>query len=207
MKTSRAMAKQALLEVFTAPRVQMVYTDFGSGADSDISVFQAELKSIPEGSYMIGQVAVPRHVSVVPSASPLVLVKPLVEKDESGDLIKPPVGYELVWNDRGSGGYYDVSFWRVKAPVGYVALGDVAWLGYDQPSSEFTAKYACIRQDLLSEGALDPITLWTDRGSGADMYVSIWKVKGDGIGGLFIAQSGYDKPTRQVFVLPAKVSK
>ncbi|XP_078374887.1 uncharacterized protein LOC144658339 [Oculina patagonica] len=200
-----------LFEVLTAPRVERIYWDKGTGAHTDISVLGAVLESIPEGAYMMGQIAVPAHADFVPT-SKVFLVKPLVEKDDSGDLIKPPTGYEQVWTSSGSGGKEEGSFWRVEAPSGYVALGDVACKGYtgyshSSPTSQFTAKYACIREDLLSEGEVHPGALWTDRGSGAHMDVSIWNVEGNGLGGFFIANGSYDKPSRKVFVLPARVSK
>ena len=180
--------------------------DHGTGARMDISVFQAEVKSIPQGAYMIGQVAVPAHTNVIPPSS-VILVWPLVPRDGFGNLIMPPTGYEMIWNDKGSGGQQDGSFWRPQAPHGYIALGDVACNGYDPPSTQFTAKYACIRGDLLSEGALDTAALWTDQGSGAAMNVSIWNVKGNGLGGFFKAHAGHNRPSSQAFVLPAKVSK
>ena len=61
----------------------------------------------------------------------------------------------MIWNDKQSGGKQDGSFWHPQAPYGYIALGDVACNGYDPPSTQFTAEYACIRVDLLSEGAID----------------------------------------------------
>lgn len=208
-----------LFEVLTAPRVERIYWDKGTGADTNISVLGAVLGSIPEGSYMMGQVAVPAHADFVPT-SPVFLVKPLVEQDDSGYLIMPPTRYEKVWTSEGADGREDVSFWRVVAPLGYVALGDVASrnngyvrhgeqyrFSYNPPFPQFTAKYACIREDLLSEGVVHSGALWTDRGSGAHTDVSIWNVEGNGLGGFFIANGSYDKPSRKVSVLPAKVSK
>ncbi|XP_068753000.1 uncharacterized protein [Montipora capricornis] len=193
--------QSSTLKVVTAPSVNRVYMDNGTGANTDVSVFQADLKSIPEGAFMIGDVAINVHSSTIPTSSVL-LVKP----DGSGDVISPPTGYELVWKDSGSGGRQDGSFWRVQAPYGYVALGDVACNGYDPPPPSFTAKYACIRGDLVREGVLNNAPVWTDRGSGAKMDLSIWKVDGDGLCGFFKAQGGYDKPAYKVFVLPAVVS-
>ena len=195
----------ALLDVLTATRVERVYMDHGTGARTNISVFQAEVKSIPQGAYMIGQVGVPVHTNAIPASSVL-LVWPLVPRDSYGSLIMPPSGYELVWKDTGSGGKQDGSFWRVQAPHGYIALGDVACNGYNPPSAQFTAKYACIRGDLLSEGALDTVALWTDQCSGAQMNGSLWNVKGNGLGGFFKAHAGHNRPSIQAFVLPAKVS-
>ena len=125
--------------MLTVPRVQKVYSDKGTGAIRNLSVFEVYLPSIPNGAYMIGQVAVEDHVDTVPTSS-LVLVKPLVEKDETGDIFKPPVGYELVWTDKGPGGDQCGSFWRVDPPLGYVALGEVACGNWSQPSSEFNSQ-------------------------------------------------------------------
>ena len=191
---------QPLLDMLTATHVEMIYNDSGTHGRFNISVWQARIDFIPEGAYMIGQVAVPDHVSVIPPSS-VILVKPLVQSDAYGELIMPPVDFELVWNDEGSGGRYDGSFWRVQPPEGYVALGDVACRGYEQPSEEFKAKYACIRKDLLCDGTVDPTPVWTDVGSGASMCVSIWNVNGNGLGGFYKAQEGYNRPSYEVFVL------
>ena len=196
---------QPLLDLLTAPQVEKVYMDNGTGARMDISVFQAEVQSIPQGAYMIGQVAVPAHTKAIPPSS-VILVWPLVTRDGYGNLIMPPTGYELIWNTKHTRGNQDGSFWRPQAPYGYVALGDVVCNGHDPPSTQFTAKYACIRDDLLSEGALDTAVLWTDEGSRAPVHVSIWTVKGNGLGGFFKAHAGYNRPSCHVFVLPAKVS-
>ena len=197
---------QPLLDLLTASQVEKVYMDNGTGARMNISVFQAELTSIPQGAYMIGQVAVPAHTNFIPPSS-VILVWPLVPRDGNGNLIMPPTGYEMIWNDKCSGGKQNGSFWRPQAPHGYIALGDVACNGHNPPSTQFTAKYACIRGDLLSQGELDTAVLWTDQGSGAPMNVSIWNVKGNGLGGFFKAHAGYNRPSCQAFVLPAKISK
>ena len=145
-------SNQPLLDLLTAPRVERVYTDKDTGADQNISVFQAEVKSIPEGAYMVGQVAVPTHTDVIPPSS-VILVRPMVPRDDSGDLIMPPIGYEMVWNDKHSGGAQGGSFWRPQAPLGYVALGDVACDGYDPPSTQpNTPAFAvtcCLKERLI----------------------------------------------------------
>ena len=128
-------------------------------------------------------------------------------------LLKPPVGYNLMWNDKGSGGRQDVSFWQVIPPAGYVALGDVAYAGYNKPPSDFTNKYACIRQDLVALANLSDQPVWTDKGSGAAMDGSIWQVQsGDkasdcGLAGFFKAQSNHSKPAIEVHALLVKVTK
>ncbi len=178
----------------------MIYDDYGTHGSFNISVWQANTNYIPGGAYLVGQVAVPDHVTAIPTSA-AILVKPLVQSDSYGPLIVSPIDYEPVWNDKGSGGRINGSFWKVVAPYGYVALGDVACSDYDKPSSIFTGYYACIREDLVREGTVDPKPIWTDVGSGATGNVSIWNVNGNGVGGFYKAQKGYDRPTDKVFVL------
>lgn len=178
----------------------MIYDDYGTSGRFNISVWQANTNYIPEGAYLVGQVAVPDHVSVIPTSA-AILVKPLVQSDSYGQLIMPPERYEQVWNDKGSGGRINGSFWKVVPPNGYVALGDVACSDYDQPPSKFTGHYACIREDLVCEGKVDPAPVWTDVGSGASGNVSIWNVNGNGVSGFYKAQNSYERPSEKVFVL------
>lgn len=191
---------QPLLDLLTATKVVKIWDDYGTSAKYSVSLWQAKEDVIPEGAYMVGQVAVPAQVGAVPPSS-VILVKPLVESDAYGKLVVRPRGYEFVWNDKGSGSKEDCSFWRVLPPSGYEALGDVACKGYNEPSKELTAKYACIRKDLLRGGVVDPSPVWSDVGSGAPLCLSIWNVIGNGIGGFYKAQEGYTKPSYDVFVL------
>ena len=195
-----------MLNVFTPSEITRVYEVVGIGAVQGVAVFQANLAAVPEGCFIVGQVAVPLHTISVPVSS-VFLVRPAME-----GVIKPPVGYNLLWNDKGSGGSQDVTFWQVAPPAGYVALGDVAYPGYSKPPSEFTKKFACIRQDLVALGKLNDDPVWTDRGSGAEMDLSVWQVEnGDkgvcGLAGFFKAQPNYSKPANEVFVLPVKVTE
>lgn len=191
---------QPLLELLTAANVVKIWDNNGTRAKYGTSVWQAREDAIPEGAYMVGQVAVPAQVGAIPPSS-VTLVKPLVESDAYGKLIMRPRGYHFVWNDKGLGGIEGCSFWRVLPPPGYEALGDVACKGYYEPSKGFTAKYACIRKDLLRGGVVDPSPVWKDVGSGASLDFSIWNVIGNGIGGFYKAQEGYTKPSYDVFVL------
>lgn len=198
---------QAALSVITASKLTRVYQDNGTGANKDLAVFQADLATIPDNYYMIGQIAVPFHTNMLPESS-VFLVAPLRYEE----VIKPPVGYNLFWKDVGTGGSQDGSFWQVVPPVGYVALGDVACDGYNQPSEEFTKKFACIREDLVLPGLLNDDPLWTDKVSGGKTDVSLWRVENGvhgpyGLAGFFKVQPNYNKPANQVFVLPVKVTK
>ena len=133
----------------------------------------------------------------------MILVKPLYSATAS--LISHPLGYELMWNDKGSSGDMDGSFWQVTPKQGYVALGDVVTNNYSQPSTLFSAKFACIDERLVVRGTLDSNVLWTDKGSGADRNGSVWQVDGPGLAGFIKVQKGYEKPTIPVYALPTKV--
>ena len=197
------MNQQAIFEVMAPVSVEKIYGDEGTGAHQDVNVWRARMDSIPQGVYMIGDVAFGAHTSSFPLHA-VVLVKPLFKYDHLGEIIKPPFSYEEIWTDKGSGGRQDGSFWRVHAPPGYVALGDVACNNWSQPTPEFTSKYACIRQDLLSAHAeLSSPALWTDRGSGAERDVSLWTVQGFyQPTGCFKAHKAHQKPNLEVFTLP-----
>ena len=197
------MTYQPVFEVMVPFLVEKIYTDERTGAYQDVSVWRARLDSIPEGVFMIGDVAFGAFTSSFPRNA-VVLVKPLIKYDHLGEIIKPPSSYEEIWTDEGSGGRQDGSFWRVHAPPGFVALGDVACNNWSQPTPEFTAKYAYIRQDLLSADAeLSSTALWNDSGSGAERHVSLWPVQGYyKPTGCFKAHRAYNKPSLEVYTLP-----
>lgn len=189
-----------LFDIRTAPKIEKVYSDSGTGGAKGISVFQATLDEIPEGYYIIGQVAVGQTESVDVPLSSVIMVKP-----SDLDFIRQPECCQLKWNDMGSGGKMAGSFWRVIAPKGYVALGDIVVGNYSEPPTALTTKYACIREDLLVPGVLKSQNLWDDHKTGARMSGSVWQVYGPGLAGLFKVESGCERPDIPVFVLPVKL--
>ena len=52
-------------------------------------------------------------------------------KEIIGGSLAAPTGSVEIWNDRRSGGRHDVRVMQLKAPSGYVCLGNVAVLGYN----------------------------------------------------------------------------
>lgn len=190
------------LTVVTSSALTRVYTDVDTGADMELSVFQAALFQIPHGFFIIGQAAAGQTSAKNPPTSSIILVKP-----SKPEMVAEPVHFEEVWNDKGTGGSEHGSFWRVVPPKGYVALGDLVINGYDRPTSAIKSKYACIRDDLVVPGLMDPSPIWQDKGSGADRDGSLWQVHGEGLGGFFKVQSGYSMPDLDVYVLPATVEE
>ena len=93
---------------------------------------------------------------------------------------------DLVWNDAGSGGDQDGSFWTVKENIGdFKLLGDTACGQPDDLSSP------CVRTILVEDNGNNPILskptdstyVWTDEDSGAKRSVKIWRL---------IPQKGYN---------------
>ena len=176
----------AQLEILTTQDGKCIYTDSRTGAHQDLSIFEPK---IPDGYYMLGHYGQQDHAGFMKGTVPL--VKPIIK-----DAIAPPNGYEQEWNDKGCIlAAQDVSFWRVIAPPGYVALGDVISIGYDPPH-HLKDVYACIRADLVIGGKIGD-SIWKDRGSGANLDGSMWSVQPtiQGVTGYFKVQQGYDPPT------------
>jgi hypothetical protein len=158
-----------------------VYDDDGSGAADDVSVWRPNLSQYP-GYYSLGDVAMPNHDSAPGST--------FVVKGE-GDLLAPPVDYTYVWNDRGSGGDHDGSFWAPVAPAGYTCLGHVANSNYNKPSTDLIR---CIKSAYVLPAAADYV--WSDSQSHADDNVTLYQAKPNDFRGLavntFVALPHYD---------------
>ena len=85
--------------------------------------FNMASRDFQNGFFPLGDVALEGY-SQPSSASILVT-------DISGDALKPPVGFTEVWNDRGSKGDMAVRIMSMKPPSGYICLGHVAVIGYN----------------------------------------------------------------------------
>ena len=175
------------LNISTTYDATRIYTDSGTGAAQDLGVWEPNL---PAGYYMIGHFGQQDHASVL--KGPIPIVKP-----PDPTVFAPPATFEQMWMDRKSGGRQDVAFWRVVAPPGFVALGDVISANSYNPPNHLIDKYACVRSDLVEQGEAGPL-IWGDRGSGASQDGSMWAVQpkptGYGVTGYFRVQSGYSAP-------------
>jgi hypothetical protein len=164
----------------TTSNYAWLYDDSGSGAHMDVAIYRptpTDVSFAIVGDYAQGNYAAPMGSSLVVKA---------INDDPSSPLLKPPTGYNQVWNDQGSGGHNDGSVWWPVPPDGYVAIGCVGQSGYDTPAG---VPYACVRQDLASPtGVLN--TIWTDAGSGAHGDVSLFTPMG--VPSAFVAQPNYN---------------
>jgi len=82
-------------------------------------------------------------------------------------------GYNLIWEDSGSGAKLDGSIWAVdNYQIDYCSLGDVAKKGHGKPSSK-----ALLVKAVKSDTIVQPTgfsLIWKDQGSGADWDVGIY---------------------------------
>lgn len=126
---------------------------------------------------------------------------PLAKQIQFGDLILAfTTDFSWRWDDRGSGGSYDGSYFHPQPPSGFHALGSLAFKGYDNPDGKYSS--LCVK-DASGGGkaALSKPTgydlIWKDSGSGARADGSCWRpIPPSGyvaLGDVF--QSGYSKPS------------
>ena len=102
------------------------------------------------------------------------LATPPVLPDNYKLQVEYPLTYTNVWTDRGSGADDDVSFWRPDSAEGFYPLGDYAVGNHNLPSNSM----AIMAKDDGSGSLAKPLgytRVWTDRGSGADRDVSLWR--------------------------------
>jgi hypothetical protein len=128
------------------------------------------------------------------------------------DALAEPVSYQLIYNDRGSGATMYGSFWRPIPPDGYVAMGTVAANNtWDAPS---LSDVVCVRSDLAVIGEASTNFIYTDLGTGADMYLSCWKIEQPGAGphelaylqtGTFVGVNNWNRPTADPAMYVLKV--
>ncbi|KAJ8068536.1 hypothetical protein OCU04_004086 [Sclerotinia nivalis] len=87
--------------------------------------------------------------------------------------VASPTGYDQIWRDEKSGADYNGSFWRPRAPSGYVSLGDVCSGSWNTPSTD---KIWCVRSDLVQSSNYFKLKVWDDRRSGAKSDCSVWDI-------------------------------
>jgi hypothetical protein len=116
-----------------------VYNDHHSGAHMDVSFWRA---ATSPGQHRLGDSAQPGYGD----ASGVVAVVEVAD-DPADPLLAEPTGASLVWTSHHSGSHAHGSLWHLDPPEGYVALGDVAQDGYDQPN---TSPFRAVRADLAA---------------------------------------------------------
>jgi hypothetical protein len=134
-----------------------IWDDTGSGALEPVSIWRP---IAPAGYGLLGDVAIAGYG--MPTAPALAVVDDPIA-------LRPPVGFELVWQDTLSGADDDVSLWNPIPPLGYVCMGAVAVAGYTPPE---IPQLRCVHAQLVQRG-LSAHT-WDDAGSGALWDGAVW---------------------------------
>jgi len=168
------------LFVSTTSVYTWLYNDSGSGASMDVTLYRPAPTDISYsilGDYAQGNYSNPTGTSLIVKA---------INDDPNFPLIKLPIDYSEVWDDKGSGGNHDGSVWFPVPPDGYISIGFVGQTGYSKPSLQ---NYACLRRDLCVDAAPGQL-IWNDRNSGAHGDISIYQIVG--VPGSFVAQSNYN---------------
>lgn len=103
--------------------------------------------------------------------------------------------FALLWNDAGSGGWFDGAFYRPVVPDGFFALAHVG-----QQDHGVTRGYTFVARELVPGALAAPVgytKIYDDAGSGADLDGSFWRPQpppgyaclGD------VAQAGHGQPS------------
>jgi hypothetical protein len=142
----------------------LLYQDGGSGASIDGSYWAPRLSN---GFLALG------HYGQTGYADPSGTAAMLVVKALSDDALAIPTDLTWIWDDAGSGGDWDGSFWKPVCPTNYQALGTVAAMAsWTKPPLDVVR---CVRSDLVEPGALGG-ALWNDLGSGANNDFASWSI-------------------------------
>lgn len=145
------------------------YDDQGTGCKFDLEMYHAVSQG---GMRPLGSMAFGTYHRGISGKRGTILVGN-VPNAEGRPACAAPVGYDFVWNDKGTGGKKDGSIWRPRAPTGYVALGDVCVGHYNEPSKDLIW---CIRDDLTFDSQYKPEKVWNDQNSGGNLDGSVWDV-------------------------------
>ncbi|PWW66741.1 Vps62-related protein [Actinokineospora spheciospongiae] len=167
----------ATVQRSTTAKFEWVWSDAGSGAHGDVAVW----RPVPEdGWYALGDYAQGDYTK---PAALAVTVRQVGLSDRP--LLKAPVGFTQVWNDKGSRGDHNGAIWYPEPPPGYVSVGFVASHGYRAPEVEH---YACVALQWVEATGVDH-KIWSDAGSGAGKDVSLYRPVD--ANSTFVAQGNY----------------
>jgi hypothetical protein len=183
------------LDVEYATSFQWAWDDSGSGAVYDGAFY----RPVPpvSGFSAIG------HYGQGDYGTPYGLLA--TARERTTGALAPPVGYELIWADVGSGATDDGAFWWPLPQPGYRCLGVIATNYWSSPP---LAEVLCPKKELVAPGYIGS-EIWNDDASEADRDFGSWQISpssSDGLfTGTFAGQSypgdhGYAKPSYPVYV-------
>ena len=170
------------LDIKIADSFSQVWSDVGSKAKMHCTVWRPNPYF---GYFILGDYAQGNYDRAV--GAPLI-VKPVNDNPER-PLLMPPTGWKQVWNDKHGGAKEDGSFWEPIPPMGYHALGHVAFPGNKPDDVPNIPNFRCVLADSLWPTNVRKEPIWTDKGSGAKKDCTLFSVDWDP--NLFLAQGSY----------------
>lgn len=183
------------LRITFTTQFALQWSDKGSGGKHDGAFWRPVAAGNLNGFYPLGDYGAGNYNDVNGQAA-VAVVSDI--NGASGDALRPPLDYELVWTDTGSGSSRDGSMWRPLPPSGYVALGLVCNNGYDKPALEIIR---CVRSDLVVASLVGDL-VWDDSGTGAKKDFGSWGITPPGAPagevylspGTFVGVASHSKP-------------
>lgn len=163
------------LELKYVSEFDLFWSDAGSGAIFDTSVWAPRA---PGGWHVLGHIADgPVKNGPCETDKAGVPVNPggrvaLVARATGTGVLAPPVDYEWIGSDKGSGATADGSWWRPVPPPGFKALGTFFFPYYVRPP---LSAMMCVCDALVVPGKGGQFR-YADRGSEADEDVSIFDI-------------------------------
>ncbi|XP_010508320.1 PREDICTED: uncharacterized protein LOC104784914 [Camelina sativa] len=143
------------LEVCQVETFKKVWTAYEGGQDNLGATF-FEPSSVPQGFSILGFYAQPNNRKLFGWT--------LVGKDLSGDSLRPPVDYLLLWSGKSTkvenNGAENGYFWQPVPPDGYNAVGLIVTTSDEKPPLD---KIRCVRSDLTDQSEPDA-QLWETNG-------------------------------------------
>ncbi|XP_010506336.1 PREDICTED: uncharacterized protein LOC104782963 [Camelina sativa] len=143
------------LEVCQVETFKKVWTVYEGGQDNLGATF-FEPSSVPQGFSILGFYAQPNNRNLFGWT--------LVGKDLSGDSLRPPVDYLLLWSGKSTkvenNGVETGYFWQPVPPDGYNAVGLIVTTSDEKPPLE---KIRCVRSDLTDQSESDA-QIWETNG-------------------------------------------
>jgi len=149
------------------------WDDRGSGADLDGYFY---IPSINQSEYIIGGYATQKEKSS--NACVLTVSETQNNPENTPALLVTPVDWKQIWKDKGSGARKDGSMWDAIPPNrNYKCLGSIPQLGYDKKPD--LPNYRCVHTS-LTEKFITNLIIWSDKGSGADNKVTMFRLPNTG---------------------------
>ena len=166
-----------LLEFSHTIGFKEVYNDRGTGAKMDGSIWKP---ISPEHYYILGFFA--KNDYQEPAPSICVADRLLGSPIGHIDALAVPLGFELVWNNKGSWflekgkNGRELAIYKPIAPPNYVSLGYVCVCSLTQIPKHTDCLFStvrCVHESLVTYGLLDRLA-WQSEGCSPDQEMSLW---------------------------------